>query len=337
MRSRRSIGAPLTVGIVVGLLVLALAVGWQILVWSGSSPRIESGSPLNALLLVLGSLFFVLVLAGLFWLSSWLVSEVRVNQRQRAFLDAVTHELKTPLASFRLGLDTLGRHDLSFERRGEFIERMQEDLDRLDQTVRQVLAAARAEERGRLAWRHLGRVEVVAVIERCAQQVCAQHKLPDSAVAFSGVREAWARAERSGLELIFGNLLENAAKYSGDAVDVRVHVEATSDGRVSIEIADRGMGIAPRDLRRIFHRFYRSGHGATPPVGGLGLGLFVARAMVIRQGGRIVARSEGAGQGSRFVVTLRSASPVVPSGGLPDSQAELPQSKGEAEGAWRAS
>ena len=96
MGSRRSIGAPLTVGIVVGLLVLALAVGWQILVWSGSSPRIESGSPLNALLLVLGTLFFVLVLAGLFWLSSWLVSGVRVNQRQRAFLDAVTHERKTP-------------------------------------------------------------------------------------------------------------------------------------------------------------------------------------------------------------------------------------------------
>ncbi|MAJ61574.1 MAG: hypothetical protein CL936_15805 [Deltaproteobacteria bacterium] len=337
MRSRRSIGAPLTVGIVVGLLVLALAVGWQILVWSGSSPRIDSGSPLNALLLILGTLFFVLVLAGLFWLSSWLVSEMRVNQRQRAFLDAVTHELKTPLASFRLGLDTLGRHDLSFERRSEFIERMQEDLDRLDQTVRQVLVAARAEERGRLAWRQLGRVEVVAVIERCAQQICAQHKLAESAVTFSGAREAWARAERSGLELIFGNLLENAAKYSGDAVDVRVHVEVNGEGRVSIEIADRGMGIAPRELRRIFHRFYRSGHGATAPVGGLGLGLFVARAMVIRQGGRIVARSEGAGQGSRFLVTLRAASPVVSGGSLSDSQSELSHSKGRAEGAWRAS
>ena len=334
MRSRRSIGAPLTVGIVLGVLVLALAVGWQVLVRSGSSPEIESGSPLNWLLLILGTIFFVLILAGLVWLSSWLVSEMRVNQRQRAFLDAVTHELKTPLASFRLGLDTLGRHDLSTDRQGEFIERMQEDLDRLDQTVKQVLAAARADERGRLAWRKMGRVEVVGVIKACAHQVRTQQKLPEEAITFSGLPQAWARGERSGLELVFGNLLENAAKYSRDVVDIRVHVERSGEERVSIEISDRGVGIESRELRRIFHRFHRAGQAGAIPAGGLGLGLFVARAMVMRQGGRIFARSDGADRGSRFRVMLRAAT-FASSLGRPVAGGTAAVE--EDEGVWRAS
>jgi signal transduction histidine kinase len=96
---------------------------------------------------VLGSLFFLLVMVGLVWLSAWLVREMRLNQRQRAFLDAVTHEMKTPLASLRLYVDTLTRHDPEPQRRQHFLGRMREDLDRLDRTVDQVLAAARAEER----------------------------------------------------------------------------------------------------------------------------------------------------------------------------------------------
>jgi signal transduction histidine kinase len=147
--ARRSIGGPLTIGIVSMVLVLMLAVGWQILVWRGDDDIPGQLSRLDAVLFVLGTAFFLFVLGGLAWLSVKLVLEVRLNQSQRAFLDAVTHELKTPLASFRLGLETMGRHELEPEQRGEFIRRMGEDLDRLENTVSQVLAAARAEETGR--------------------------------------------------------------------------------------------------------------------------------------------------------------------------------------------
>ena len=120
---RRSIGGPLAIGIVSMVLVLALAVGWQILVWR-RGPSAGSGfSALDAVLFVLGTLFFLLVFAGLVWLSVKLVLEMRLNQSQRAFLDAVTHELKTPLASFRLGLETLARHELAPPQRGEFQRR----------------------------------------------------------------------------------------------------------------------------------------------------------------------------------------------------------------------
>ena len=142
---RRSIGFPLTLGIVLTLLVLSLAVGWQILVVSDVR-RVASGlTRFDWALLVLGTVFFALVIIGLVWLCAWLVREMRVNQRQRAFLDAVTHEMKTPLASTApLRRYPGAPRPRPPSRRHGFLERMSEDLDRLDQTVDQVLTAARA-------------------------------------------------------------------------------------------------------------------------------------------------------------------------------------------------
>jgi signal transduction histidine kinase len=311
--ARRSIGAPLTVGIVLMVLLVALLVGWQVLVWSGISPIGEQAPTVETLLLVLGTVFFVLVMIGLVWLCVWLVQEVRLNQRQRAFLDAVTHEMKTPLSSFRLGLDTLGRHTLDPERRREFIGRMQEDLDRLDYTVGQVLAAARAEERGRRPLHERERVDLVALLEACVSDLCERHQLDPAVVHIDARGAARVRGDPAELRLVFANLLENAVKYSDDPVDIRIRVRSTQEGRVQVEIADQGIGIPPRELRKIFQRFYRAGRDVRRQVSGLGLGLFVVRSMVKRHGGRVVAQSEGAGRGSRFVVTLRG-DPSTPPG-----------------------
>ncbi|MEE8581066.1 MAG: HAMP domain-containing sensor histidine kinase [Myxococcota bacterium] len=306
---RRSIGTPLTIGIVLALLVLALAVGWQVLVWTDLPPVAPGLGTLNGLLLVLGSLFFVLVMVGLVWLCAWLVQEMRLNQRQRAFLDAVTHEMKTPLASFRLYLDTLGRHDPAPERRRDFIGRMREDLDRLDNTVDQVLAAARAEERGRPAQREP--VELPALLRKCIDQVRERNRLPEQAMRLRADGHPVVRGDSGELGLIFSNLLENAVKYSRPPVEVQIGVAPTGDGRIEIEIRDRGIGIPQRELRKIFQRFYRAGRDVQRKVACLGLGLFIVRGLVRRQGGRVVALSEGADRGSRFIVTLRAASPPL--------------------------
>ncbi len=306
---RRSIGTPLTIGIVLALLILALAVGWQVLVWSDVRPVGPGLSTLDAFLLVLGTLFFLLVMVGLVWLCAWLVREMRLNQRQRAFLDAVTHEMKTPLASFRLYLDTLGRHDPAAERRREFIEHMRQDLDRLDKTVDQVLAAARAEEPGQRAQRD--RVELPGLLETCIAQVRERNRLPAQAMRLRADGRAVVRGNSGELRLIFSNLLENAVKYSQEPVDVQVGVRAAAEGRVDVEIRDRGIGIPRQELRKIFLRFYRASRDMQRKVAGLGLGLFIVRNLVRRQGGRVVALSEGAGRGSRFIVTLRAAPPPV--------------------------
>jgi len=301
---RRSIGGPLAIGIVSMILVLALAVGWQILVWGGGSETAGKLSPIDAVLFVLGTIFFLLVLGGLVWLCAKLVLEVRLNQSQRAFMDAVTHELRTPLASFRLGLETLGRHELAPVQRGEFIGRMGEDLDRLEYTVAQVIAAARAEDsdRSRSA---LQPVEIQTLLSEHIEELRERHALGEDAVCLDWTRALRVRGDAAELGLVFRNLLENAVKYSEEPVKIRVGIVEPGDGRIQVEISDQGIGIPKQELRRIFQRFYRAGRDVRRQVSGLGLGLFVVRTLLRKHGGRVVALSEGAGRGSRFVVTLR--------------------------------
>ncbi len=286
------------------LLLISLAVGWQVMVWSGLRP-VSASTALDWLLLVLGTLFFLLVMIGLVWLCGWLIREMRLNQRQRSFLDAVTHEMKTPLASMRLYLDTLSRHDPEIERRRHFLSRMREDLDRLDRTVGQVLAAARAEEPGRPPPR--GRVALRELLSECIAEIRERHSLPEQAVRLDAYAEAAVRGDASELLVVFRNLLDNAVKYSAEPVDVRVRVQRTDDDRVAVDITDHGIGIPAGELRKIFQRFYRAGRDVQRTAAGLGLGLFIVRNLVRRQGGRVVARSDGSGEGSRFVVTLRAA------------------------------
>lgn len=306
--TRRSIGFPLTIGVVLLVLVLALAVAWnlRILVWEDVRAVQKGLTDTDWVLLVLGAIFFALIIVGVFWLCLWLVREIGVNQRQRAFIDAVTHEMRTPLASLRLHLDTLERHDPERERRFEFLTRMRGDLERLDQTVEQVLTAARLE--GSSPRRPLQRVSLPDLLDECIEEIRASHGLAPGAVRLDVGSPSTVKGDPTELAVIFRNLLENAVKYSDDPVEVRVRVAGGENGRVSVEIADSGIGIPSSELGKIFQRFYRAGRDVQRTAAGLGLGLFIVRNLVRRQGGRVVARSEGGGQGSRFVVTLRVAS-----------------------------
>jgi len=306
---RRSVGIPLALGIGLAILVLALAVGWQILVLDDPRPLTQGLSTRDWVMLILGGIFFALVLAGLVALSAWLVREMRLNQRQRAFLDAVTHEMRTPLASLRLYLDTLGRHDPDPEQRRAFLGRMQRDVDRLDHTVEQVLHAARAEEHRRGLPRE--QVLLIPLLDECIEELRSRHELPASAVQLDVRSSAAVRGNRAELAVVFRNLLENAVQYSDAPVEIRVRVSPKGDDRVDVAISDRGIGIPAQELRKIFQRFYRTGRDVQRTAVGLGLGLFIVRSLVRRQGGRVVARSEGSGAGSRFVVTLRAASELA--------------------------
>jgi signal transduction histidine kinase len=317
--ARRSVGFPLTLGFVSAILAAVLAVVYWVLVLGDMRPIAPSGlGTFGWVLLALGTTFFVLIIVGTGWLCAWLVSEMRVNQRQRAFLDAVTHEMKTPLASMRLYVDTLMRHNLEREHREQFLARMDEDLERLDRTVDQILAAARAEEPGRRSAR--GVVVLWEVLESCIDEIRDRHQLPVNAVVLDGACKAIVRGDRTELAVVFRNLLENAVKYSDEPVEVKVCVSGPRDGRVSVDISDRGIGIPVGELRKIFQRFYRVGRDVQRAAAGLGLGLFIVRNLVRRQGGRVEARSEGDGAGSRFVVTLRAGNRARAVAGLESAE-----------------
>lgn len=306
--ARRSIGLPLAVGVVLLLLLLTLAVGWQFLLVSEVRRAARGLASLDWVLLIAGGVFFLLVIVGLVWLCAWLVREMRTNQRQRAFIDAVTHEMRTPLASLRLYLDTLARHDPDPGQRQQFLARMHEDVERLDRTLEQVLTAARTEEPGRRV--KLGVVRLSDLLRECIAEIRSHHGLAEAAVRLAGA-DASVRGDAGELAVVFRNLLENAVKYSDAPVEVKVFVDAVNDERVRVEISDRGIGIPSGELRKIFRRFYRAGRDVQRTASGLGLGLFIVRNLVRRQGGRVVARSEGRGTGSRFVVTLRTAPPAA--------------------------
>ena len=302
--ARRSIGFPLALGIVLSLMTAALAVGWQVLV-VGDLPTVTEGlTTLHWVWIVLGSAFFVLLIVGLVWLCAWLVREMRLNQRQQAFLDAVTHEMKTPLASLRLYVETLARRDPPAEQRRAFLERMDEDVHRLEHTVEQVLAAARAEARSRAPAELF---DLTELLEGCADEARQRHALPVAALRLRIPPGLSAWGNRLELMMVFRNLLENAIKYSPSPVEVTVRATASGEDRVRVAIEDRGIGIEPKELRKIFQRFYRAGRDVQRQAAGLGLGLFIVRNLVRRQGGRVEASSEGSGRGSRFVVTLRTA------------------------------
>jgi signal transduction histidine kinase len=302
--NRRSIGLALALGITLCVIAVGLGVGWQLLVVA-IRPVTRGLSSGEWALIVLGSLLSLLILVGLVLLCVWLVREIRFNQRQQAFLDAVTHEMKTPLAALRLYLETLGRHDIAEARRRVFLARMEEDVERLERTVGQVLAAARAETPSRRPPPEP--TDLTALLLGLADEIRRRHALPADAIRIDRRRPLSALGDATELGLVFRNLLENAVKYSEPPVEVRVHLEEGEDGRVRAEISDRGIGIEPRELRKIFQRFYRVGRDVQRQAAGLGLGLFIVRSLVRRNGGRVEALSEGSGRGSRFVVTLRGA------------------------------
>jgi two-component system, OmpR family, sensor histidine kinase SenX3 len=302
--NRRSIGLALALGITLCVIAVGLGVGWQLLVVA-IRPVTRGLSSAEWALIVLGSLLSLLILVGLVLLCVWLVREIRFNQRQQAFLDAVTHEMKTPLAALRLYLETLSRHDIAEGRRRVFLARMEEDVERLERTVGQVLAAARAETPTRRAPPEP--TDLTALLLGLADEIRRRHALPPEAIQIDRRRPLSALGDATELGLVFRNLLENAVKYSEPPVEVRVHLEEGEDGRVRAEISDRGIGIEPRELRKIFQRFYRVGRDVQRQAAGLGLGLFIVRSLVRRNGGRVEALSEGSGRGSRFVVTLRGA------------------------------
>jgi two-component system phosphate regulon sensor histidine kinase PhoR len=300
---RRSIAFPLALGIVLAVLTAVLAVGWQVLLVADWRPVAQGLTTFHWVFIVAGSLLFVLVIAGLVWLSAWLVREMRLNQRQQAFLDAVTHEMKTPLASLRLYLETLSRHDPPPDRRRAFLLRMQEDVRRLEHTVGQVLAAARVEVRRRAPAEPF---DLAALLHSSVEELRQRHALDEESVRLEPGPPIVAFGNRAELQVVFRNLLENAVRYSDGRVDVRVTTQRLGGERVQVEIADRGIGIERHELRRIFQRFYQASRDVQRQAQGLGLGLFVVRQLVRRQGGSVAARSEGPGRGSRFAVTLRT-------------------------------
>ncbi len=293
MRAPR-VSVPIGLTFAVVTLAVALTVAWQILVVRHA----EQLSAAHWSLVIGGSIFFAVIITTAILQAVWLVGEIRTNQRQRDFIDAVTHELHTPLASLQLYLDTLRDQELPPAARAEFLEIMGDDLSRLRRTIDQILSAARTEvRRGRRAF------DLSGLLRECALDAIERHKLDPASIRLALPGHARVRGDVDQLRIAFKNLLDNAVRYRGGRLEVSLALRALPGRKLEIEVADRGIGIAPSALGRLFQRFQRL---STDAIGqrGLGLGLFIVRNIVRAHGGSVRAESEGQGQGSRFLITL---------------------------------
>jgi two-component system, OmpR family, sensor histidine kinase SenX3 len=280
--------------IVLGSLLVAIAIALNItwiLHWRGVVP------------LVIGIILFALIIAGLILNTIFLVREIRRNEQHDSFVNAVTHELRTPIASIRLYLETLQSREVSDEKRRDFYRIMHQDTDRLMSSVDQVLRAAETSQRRRK--QHWSDVQIVPLVEECVVAVRDRHRLDPQALISNyndlQPRDSVVLGDAEELRVAVGNLLENAVKYSPDAI--RIGVDVTAQGQdLLIRVSDEGVGIPPTDLKRIFKRFYRSGRSRTR-VKGTGLGLFIVRTIMRKHRGNVVAASKGEGKGT--TITLR--------------------------------
>lgn len=297
-RRRGAVAFFITLGVCLVGLAVALNVGWIIL----------NVHQKHVAFLILGIIFFCILIAGLILNTIFLVREIRRNERQDSFLNAVTHELKTPIASVRLYLETLQRRPLDEAQRQEFYTRMMEDNDRLLSTVEQVLRAGEANAKSviRNPKAKLP-VDLRQLATEALNETVRRHHLNRGAVRLddtAGHRDVVVAGDHQGLRTALLNVLDNAVKYSPNGVEIVAELSVFRENTAMLRITDTGVGIPPAHLKRVFHRFYRVASRDLSRIKGTGLGLFITRAIARQHGGDVTAQSYGPGHGTTITLHL---------------------------------
>ncbi len=283
---QKSVAFFISLGVGLITVLILLYVGWVLLDWR------------EGILLFFGVLLVAMIIGGIVLNTTFLVREIRRNEEHDAFINAVTHELKTPVASIRLYLQTLETRDVCEDKRREFYRIMLADSDRLLGTIEQVLRTGRL--RGRAPMTSTSALDLDGLIEDCVVRARALHSLDERAIAYEPGMQARIAGDAEEIRAAISNLLENAIKYSSGNVKVSATTATSDDKYVEVRVKDTGRGIPQTELKRIFRRFYRVPGPVASRVTGTGLGLFIVRSVAKRHRGRAWAESEGPGRGSTF-------------------------------------
>ena len=288
---RRSIAFFIALGIGLISVIILLYIGWVLLNWR------------TGILLFLGTILALMIISGVVLNTTFLVREIRRNEQHNAFINAVTHELKTPLASIRLYLETLQSRPIDDSKRQEFYHTMMEDSDRLLATIEQVLRTGRigSTDHHKL---NLSRLDLNSVVQECLERARTQHHVPPESLHYHPGPPATIMGDPDEVRAAVSILIDNAVKYSGTAVNVTVETTPVDGKFVKVRVKDEGPGIAKIELKQIFKRFYRVPGPLATRVKGTGLGLYIVRSVAKRHGGRAWAESEGPGRGSTFNLQL---------------------------------
>lgn len=291
---KKSIAFFIALGAGLILVIILLYVGWVLLSWH------------RGILLFLGGLLLALIIAGIVLNTTFLVREIRRNEQHDAFINAVTHELKTPVASIRLYVETLQTRTLDETKRNEFYDIILSDSDRLLGSIEQILRTGRVGSSSRKP--HLVPMNLAETVKECVTRARILYHVPAESMEYdSGSAPLPIQGDYDEVRAAVSNLIDNAIKYSGDDRHVEVTASGVEGKYAEVRVKDRGPGIAQPELKRIFKRFYRIHGPLATRVKGTGLGLYIVRSVAKRHGGRAWAESAGTGRGSTFVIQFPMA------------------------------
>ncbi len=303
MSNRRPLGLPVTIAVIMIVLLIALIVGWVIMAVSAARSDTDT-APLYWTFLSVGATFLGVILAGVVFYMILSIKAINLNQRQANFIDSVTHELKSPIASLKLYLQTLNRRSIPPEKVGAFYGTMLEDVERLDHLINHLLEVGRLDRRRANA--EEGDVRLDKVLAGCVQSVALLYRLPPDTIKLETV-PCIVRGLHGDIEIIFRNLLDNAVKYAGQEPEIHVRMRVKYNDEAVVEVTDNGPGIPPSKRRFIFGRFTRLGVELQREKPGTGLGLYLVRTLVRRLRGEVKVKDAPTGTGTVFVVTLPGA------------------------------
>jgi two-component system, OmpR family, phosphate regulon sensor histidine kinase PhoR len=324
MFERRSLRWPITVAVVMIVLLIALAVGWVLLNVAGAYTNVERAT-VYWILLSAGSTIFVCILLGIvfyLWLS---IQQISLNRRQSNFIDSVTHELKSPIASLKLYLQTLNRRQVTEAQRADFYQSMLADVDRLDQLINHLLDTARLERPKVPTENEL--IGLPNVIQHAVQAACQRYNVPTDCVTLQ-VEPLETLGSLPDFNMLIGNIIDNAVKYSSSPPQIDIQLEQIPNKKwCRLKVIDNGPGIPRHFRRKVFGRFFRVGSELERSKPGTGLGLFIVYTLVRRLGGRIQIQDAPAGPGTQIVVQLPISTPAAVSSAkaIPQNAAASPK------------
>src|SRR6185295_7453948 len=232
---RRSIGLFIALGAGMISVIVLLYVGWFFLSWR------------SGILLFLGVLLLAVLISGVVLNTFFLVREIRRNEQQDAFINAVTHELKTPVASIRLYLETLQTRAVDETKRQDFYRTMLEDSDRLLETIEQILRTGRIGHSGRKPT--LSRIDLGGLVQECVTRAATLYDLPEDSLTYRPGSPITILADLDEVRAAVSNLIDNAVKYSGLNVKVSVQIAADDEKHASVRVCDEGPGIPKTELK----------------------------------------------------------------------------------------
>ncbi len=260
-------------------------------------PTVTASPRTQLFALIFGLFLLVIILAGFYFIFIYLTRQININRLYETFIANFTHELKSPLASIQLYLETLQRRDVPKEKQAEFINQMLSDTQRLKQVIDSILDISQIEQKKKIF--NLQPQEVQPTVKGLISNCQERFKLERERLILKGKVKGYWLVDQEAMQMVFANLLDNALKYSPPKSTITVRLLQEKQ-KFCIEFIDQGIGIEKEAQKHIFQKFYRVSAPYMPDIRGTGLGLYLVKEIVKAHLGNITVKSEGLHKGTTF-------------------------------------